>query len=388
MNILHTSDWHLGKYLEHASRITEQQQFLEQLNEICEQKQIDIVIIAGDIFDTKNPPSVAEDLFYKSINQLSNDGQRLIIIVAGNHDNPKRLKAISHLATKQGIIIVGYPNEIIEKNSYSNYCITHSDHGVFVISFKGEQLVFVTMPYPSEKTLKEVFKEEEEEDIQKAFSKKVGTLMKKSSNYFTDESINIIIGHFFVVGGDESSSEREIQLGGSYAVHKNEFPKADYIAMGHLHKPQKMKNIYYSGSPLQYSVSEVAYAKAVNIVTIKNKNVNVEKYILKNYKPIEIWNVKTIEDAINMSKEKALENSYVYINIDEKSSLTFSQIKEIKSYKKDILDIKVLQQEEEKTEEIYREKSIKEEFSDFYKKQYGKEASEDIINMFLNMTEE
>ncbi|MDF2890026.1 MAG: sbcD, partial [Clostridia bacterium] len=109
MKILHTSDWHLGKTLENISRIEEQRQFIDELCDIAEKEQIDLVLIAGDIFDTYNPSSAAEELFYEAIDRLNNKGQRSLVIIAGNHDSPDRLCAASPLAYKNGVILLGYP---------------------------------------------------------------------------------------------------------------------------------------------------------------------------------------------------------------------------------------------------------------------------------------
>ncbi|MCT4621221.1 MAG: exonuclease subunit SbcD, partial [Marinisporobacter sp.] len=98
MRILHTSDWHLGKNLENSSRIEEQEKFIDDFVDLVEENNIDLVIIAGDIYDHSNPPAKAEKLFYKALKKISKDGERIILIIAGNHDSPERLVAASPLA--------------------------------------------------------------------------------------------------------------------------------------------------------------------------------------------------------------------------------------------------------------------------------------------------
>ena len=93
MNIMHTGDWHLGKTIEGHSRLPEQELFLNDLVSICEEKQPDMIIIAGDIYDTFNPPAAAEQLFYSTVKKLSRNGDCMVIVIAGNHDNPERLTA-------------------------------------------------------------------------------------------------------------------------------------------------------------------------------------------------------------------------------------------------------------------------------------------------------
>ncbi len=120
MKIMHTSDWHLGKYLDGIknSRLEEQEKFLNEFISIVENENIDMIIVAGDIYDNGNPPAKAERLLYESLKKLSNNGKRPIIIIAGNHDNPERLMSIGPLALDYGIIIIGTPKSLVEIGRY------------------------------------------------------------------------------------------------------------------------------------------------------------------------------------------------------------------------------------------------------------------------------
>jgi exonuclease SbcD len=113
MRILHTSDWHLGKRLENFTRLEEQQSVLSEICEIADSEKVDAVIVAGDLFDTFNPPVEAIDLFYKTLKRLSNNGKRAVIAIAGNHDSPDRIEAPDPLARECGIFFAGYPASVI-----------------------------------------------------------------------------------------------------------------------------------------------------------------------------------------------------------------------------------------------------------------------------------
>ncbi len=113
MKILHTSDWHLGKRLENFSRLEEQQAVLNEICEIADNENVDAVLVAGDLFDTFNPPTEAVDLFYKTLKRLTNGGKRPVIAIAGNHDSPDRIEAPDPLARECGIIFTGYPNSVV-----------------------------------------------------------------------------------------------------------------------------------------------------------------------------------------------------------------------------------------------------------------------------------
>ena len=121
MRFIHTSDWHIGKNLEGHSRLEEQEKFCNDFIKIVETNNIDMVIIAGDVYDTSNPPAGAETLFYKTICKLADNGNRCVLVIAGNHDNPERLSAITPLAKEQGIIILGYPLSSTTKLKYNGY---------------------------------------------------------------------------------------------------------------------------------------------------------------------------------------------------------------------------------------------------------------------------
>ncbi len=115
MKILHTADWHLGKKLEQFSRLPEQKKVMDEICTIANQQNVDAVIVAGDLFDTFNPPNEAIDLFYKTLKKLSNNGKRLVVAIAGNHDSPERIEAPTPLAIENGIILTGFPNSKISK---------------------------------------------------------------------------------------------------------------------------------------------------------------------------------------------------------------------------------------------------------------------------------
>ena len=154
MKILHTSDWHLGKYLDKYSRIEEQEKFINELEEICNKEKVDLIIIAGDIYDTTNPPILAEKLFFNSMKRLSLNGKRPIIIVSGNHDSASKLSAPIPLAYEFGIIIQSMLNNIVNVGKYENFEITKAGEGYFEIELNNEKAVFLTIPYITEKVIR------------------------------------------------------------------------------------------------------------------------------------------------------------------------------------------------------------------------------------------
>ncbi|MDU3724668.1 MAG: exonuclease subunit SbcD, partial [Clostridium celatum] len=167
MRILHTGDWHLGKNLEGQSRMDEQEAFLNDFIDIVEENNIDLVIIAGDVYDSSNPPARAEKMFYDTLKKLSKNGERLTLVIAGNHDNPERLVAAGPLAMEHGIIMVGTPKTVVQPGQYGKHRVVNSGEGFVEIEINGEKSVILTVPYPSEKRLNEVLYGEMDDDEKK-----------------------------------------------------------------------------------------------------------------------------------------------------------------------------------------------------------------------------
>ena len=395
MRFIHTSDWHIGKNLEGHSRLEEQEKFCNDFIKIVETNNIDMVIIAGDVYDTSNPPAGAETLFYKTICKLADNGNRCVLVIAGNHDNPERLSAITPLAKEQGIIILGYPLSSTTKLKYNGYEIVEAKEGYMKLDIKGEKVCVITLPYPSEKRLNDAIRGvESEEELQKTYSSKIGDIFRKLEENFEEDSINIAVSHLFVCGGDSSDSERQIQLGGSLVVDKHDLPqKSQYTALGHLHKPQKVSerlNVYYSGSPLQYSVKENMYAKGANIVEIHAKeNPVITPIYFNNYKPIEIFKCDGIEEALKVCEENKDRDIWSYFEIKTEEVISQDNIKKMKSYLKDIVEIKpIITSEYEENNIDVKEKSMAQLFNDFYKFKEKCEPRGELMDLFLNIVSE
>lgn len=392
MRFIHTSDWHIGKNLEGHSRLEEQEKFCDDFIQIVEENDIDMVIIAGDVYDTSNPPAGAETLFYKTVCKLAKGGKRCVLVIAGNHDNPERLSAVTPLASEQGIIILGYPLSKAVERKYEGFEIVEAKEGCLKLNINGEKATIITLSYPSEKRLNDVIKDaESDEELQRSYSSKVGEIFRKLEENFEDDSINIAVSHLYVAGGDPSDSERQIQLGGSLTVDKQDLPqRAQYIALGHLHKPQKASerlNVYYSGSPLQYSKKERIYAKGANIVDIKaGEKPEIKPIYFNNYKPIEVFKCNGIEEALQVCEENKYRDIWSYFEIKTDEVISQSNIKKMKEYLKDIVEIKPIITSDYEYEEVdIKEKSMGQLFSEFYKFREKCEPRGEIMDLFLNL---
>ncbi len=278
MRILHTADWHLGLRLNGRYRHDEQEAVLDELCRIADDQQIDAVVIAGDVFDTYNPPTESESLFYRTMTRLSNGGRRAIIVIAGNHDSPDHLVATDPYARGLGIVTVGHPKDaplLFDGGTERVSCLQTAPSFVRLRTPRNGQILSVlALPYPSESRLREVLTRDisDEETAMADYNRRIKEFMEETARLFADGGANIITSHLFVGGGMESDSERQIQVGGAYVVDRQSFPaSAGYVALGHLHRPQEQCGqdelpVRYSGSILQYSMSEAGQQKSVTVV--------------------------------------------------------------------------------------------------------------------------
>lgn len=395
MRILHTSDWHLGKTLENINRIEEQRQFIDELCAIVEREAVDLVLVAGDIFDTYNPSSAAEELFYDAVDRLNAGGTRAVIVVAGNHDSPDRLCAASPLAYKNGIVLLGYPGS--DAAAYSNpSVIQQSGPGWLEIKpvRSMHSAVIITLPYPSEARLEQLISADSQEDkLQQAYSDKIAELLHHLSSNFREDTVNLILSHLYLRDGKTSDSER--QLGGALVVDPCQLPdNAHFIALGHLHRPQRIKSApsptYYSGSPLAYSFSETDYSKVVYIVdAAPGKGAEVREVYLNSGKPLKQWKAKNgIEEALRWCEERRDMNAWIDLEIHTDRALTLEEQKKLRELNPGIINIRPVVTDEKESIisfESREGKRIDELFKDYYRYKTGMEAAEEMLVTFLEV---
>lgn len=398
MKLIHTADWHLGKNIEGYSRLEEQQLFLNDFIKICDKEQADMIIIAGDIYDNYNPSAMAEQLFYNTLKRLSRNGHCMTIVISGNHDNPERLTASGPLARDHGIVMAGTPNCVISTGFYGKNEITESAPGYFHARINNEDVDMLLVPFPSEKRLNEVYLNETDDERKKAFSygEKIHSLFSSLESYYHKASIHLITSHLFVMNSIEDGSERSIQLGGSYMVGGEIFPKmADYIALGHVHKPQKVpgcKNARYSGSPLAFNIKESSFEKQIIAVELTaGLPCKIREIPLPVYKPIEVWRCQDVEDAIEQCEKNKDRACWVYLEIKTEQYIHEEDIKKIKSIKGDILSITpILPENETETFSVHdmKEQPFDKLVKNFYRQKFHMDISEETFSLLMDIIEE
>ncbi len=316
MRILHTADWHLGKRLEDVPRIEEQKEVLNEICYIADEQQVDAVLIAGDLFDTYNPPTEAIELFYKTTKKLTANGKRPVVAIAGNHDSPDRIEAPDPLARECGIFFAGYPySQIDQCQLESGLCVVKSEPGFIELKLPGQNypLRILLAPYANEFRVRTFLGlENEERELRKLLQEQWKQLANK---YCDDKGVNMLLAHLFLIKkGEKPPEEPEdekpiLHVGGAQAIFSENVPtQMQYVALGHLHRHQQMDSkpcpMVYSSSPLSYSFSEASQEKYVVVVdAAPGKAVSYSKIALTKGRSLCRKKFSSIDTALSWLSE-------------------------------------------------------------------------------------
>ena len=264
MRFIHTADWHLGRIFHDVSLLDDQRHALAQLISEIEQLKPDAVIIAGDIYDKAIPPESAIHLLEDFIHNVGGQLSVPIIMISGNHDSGARLGFASSLLARANIHIVGKTALNIRP------VILNDAYG---------EVYFYPLPYLSPLAARSLYQDSEIKSHQDVVQRQVNDIL----NFHPQDKRSVLIVHEFVIGSEACESERMLSVGGASHIEADIIKHFDYVAMGHLHRPQAVEHdhIRYSGSLLKYSFSETHHSKGVTEV-----NLNAEGF--ESAHPIEI----------------------------------------------------------------------------------------------------
>ncbi|WP_424895376.1 exonuclease SbcCD subunit D [Acinetobacter junii] len=265
VRFFHTSDWHLGQFFYNHSRHYEHEQFLTWLLEQIKQKQPHALLIAGDIFDVINPSSQAQKQLYQFLADAHERAPHMqTLMIAGNHDSGYRIEQVEPLLAKYNAKTVG----VIRPNKENNLDL---DRLILPIYDEQKQIVAWCIALPFVRSAEITGFNEHTTNSQNAIAYLHQQLIAEAKRRKTDDQALILMSHAHMQGGETSDSERPIIIGNEEALSTSLFDDSiDYVALGHLHKPQKVgqDHIRYSGSPIPLSFSEINYKHQVLEVTI------------------------------------------------------------------------------------------------------------------------
>ena len=272
VRFFHTSDWHLGQFFYNHSRQYEHEQFLAWLLEQIKEKQPHALLIAGDIFDVINPSSHAQKQLYQFLADAHDIAPQMqTLMIAGNHDSGYRIEQVEPLLEKYNAKTVG----VIRWNDDKSLDL---DRLILPIYDIQKNIVAWCVALPFLRSAEITGFNEHTTNSQNAIAYLHQQLIAEAKRRKTDDQALILMSHAHMQGGETSDSERPIIIGNEEALSTSLFDDViDYVALGHLHKPQKVQHphIRYSGSPIPLSFSEINYKHQVVDVTIdKSKNEN------------------------------------------------------------------------------------------------------------------
>ena len=353
MKFLHTSDLHIGKKIFETSLLEDQRCMLQQIFQTAVEEGVDALVIAGDIYDRSVPATEAVSLLDEFLTGLS-EKKIPVIMISGNHDSPERVGFADKILEKQGIYIAGAYDGSLRRVEFED------EHG---------KVVFVFLPFVKPAVAGGT-----------NCAEAVRNILKEENLIFEDNKRYVLVTHYFVTGEsgeapELSQSETGIDVGGIDNVPADVFAGFDYVALGHIHKAQRIGSgrIYYSGAPMKYSFSEAGSNKTVNIVELGSKGeVNVCSKIIEPIHDMRCIKGELAElireDVVNAPEADPMD--YIQATLTNREELV-NPIGTLRSVYPNVLQI-LLEKNYKVSEEIYESrltgerKSTGELFASFY----------------------
>lgn len=362
MRILHTADLHIGKVFEKVSMLEDQKYILKQISDIAIRENVDAVLIAGDVYQRSAPQAEAMEVFDGFVTALTDAGKK-VFMLSGNHDSAQRISYFSSLIKGAGVYAAQ------EFNGHLQTVTLTDEYGSVNIHM---------LPFVKPVIVKHLLPEAEIDSCTDA----VRAVLDASP--INESERNILICHQFAAGAVPSDSE-ESSVGGLDIVDASVFDAFDYVAMGHIHKPQKMgrDTLRYAGSPLKYSFSEAAFEKSVVIADIGKKgSIKLKTVPLKPLRDVRI-----LEGMLDELMALPYSEDLVWATVHDEdvmqdASLTLRTVfpnlcRFTVSNSKTKDDLTVLSKEE------MEGKSITELFTDFYQQQNNNRLPSDKLIALL-----
>ena len=394
MKILHTSDWHIGKKLGAFDRTPEFRAAINELEEICTGQSIDAVLISGDVWDKGTPTPGLLDIGIDAMRQLSDDGNRAIIVIAGNHDSAPFFDVISKILKPFNIHFVGYVKP-------------PSDGGIIRIECAGGKLAVGCIPF---------LRKGHVVDLMGDLSKSYGAYQETLRNIFetfarelskdqADGAVTMLMSHTTVNGASIGGGEWSLHTGQDYAIEATSFPSTvQYVAMGHIHKPQKIAGssvpAEYAGTLLPLDFGERNDEKRVVVVeAVPGAPARLESIPLKvaQRRPLRRL-TGSLETIMREYEEELVTLNHKYPDVDSESGPYFDIVVEtdgpdtslsdrIHQELGSVVKIQAKYQSEINTAVSKLDQSDEESYKDYYRVENGVEPNADLLDGFRQIAE-
>ena len=352
LKIIHTSDWHLGQNFMGKSRAEEHKAFLSWLIDIIRDKEIEVLLVSGDIFDTGTPPNYALELYYNFLKELSHiKTLNTTIITAGNHDSVSTLKA---------------PKELLKALNVHVITTGEKDEDVIIPIGEDVKAIVCAVPFLRDSVIRESLGGESVSDREKLANEGIKSYYQNVHDQAfamkENKDIPIIaMGHLTTVGSRTSESERDIYIGGTLDIGGDYLASLfDYVALGHLHinqtvGSQNRGHVRYSGSPIPLSFSESKNTQKINLVSFENKDLTVEEIEVPLYRKLHVikGNCETIKKELKKIEDK---ETWIEVHIkDDNPMHTNTEVRELATE----LELVLLAVKIEKSEKQLKAKEMK-----------------------------
>lgn len=373
MRLLHTADWHIGKIVNEFSMLEDQEYFLDQMIKKLKTIELDALIMAGDLYDRSMPSKEAVALANKVLTRLIQEVNVPVLVIAGNHDSSERVEYGADLLATNRLYIEGTVKEVTRK-----------------VTIKGVN--FYLLPFADYAYTRELLQVETIKSLEDATRVQIETVKK----VMDPEEINVLIAHGYVINlsndtSETTDSERPLSIGTAEYVSVELFEDFDYVALGHLHKAQKVKydRVRYSGSLLKYSKSEARHKKQLSLVTLEKDHVEIEPIYIKPKRDMRI--VKGLFDEI---MEQQSEDYLFFELLDE--NFVIDAMNQLKRRYPNAMGLEYVAKKEReenssiKHQEQLEKLSIQDIFADFYthyKEKNLTDKRKDIIDNILHQME-
>lgn len=379
MRILHLADLHLGKILQEQPLIEDQKYMLEEIIKKVQEENIEIILISGDIYDRSIPQTDAVDMLDYFLNKLIKDLKKQVFIISGNHDSKERL---------------GFGNKIFENDGL--YISSKYEGQIKKVELQDEygKLNIYLLPFIKPVEVKKYF-----EDEILSYDETIKKIIEKEN--IDETQRNIILTHQFVtcIGEEVERTDSEtISLGGIDNVDISNYDKFDYVAIGHVHRPQRIgrDTARYAGTMLKYSFSEVNHKKTIPIIDFKEKgNINI--------KLVELTPLRDMREIKGPIEELTKKENYKNTNTEDyiKAIITneepvYDAIGQIRKVYPNVLKLEIqnskssVSQNDEKEKKLQniKNKSEVELFNEFYKFQNYTELNDEQTQVIENIVKE
>lgn len=386
MKIVHTGDWHIGKVVNEFSMIEDQRFYLDRIIDLLKEEKADVFIIAGDIYDRSVPPAEAVELLDNTLNKIILELNIPVLAISGNHDSPERLSFGNKLLVDKGLYIEGIFKKEIKK-----------------ITLKDEygNVNFYLLPYVDPAKIRLAFSNDEI----KTYDDGMNFLMNNLRNQINEKERNVLITHGYVTYCSEDNddgllqvcdSERPLSMGGTELINSKCFEFFNYVALGHLHAPQKVGSdkVRYSGSLLKYSVSEWKQKKSVSVIDLNGDGqVRVQLKELPVIRDLRVIR-GPLEELLKRENHQGTNlEDYIFVELTDEGEI-LDAISKIRSVFPNVMGLKMINlvggDMESKTAASgnFREKSMEELFDEFYINLKGKPMDEDRVKEISRLLRE